>query len=268
MEAAIETEKSVLEENQSKWKCVICLDLLINPVYCTKSCGKTTVLCEECMEKTLQNTGHKCPICKNRLQGWNRRRKSFYCQQLWRDIRTRLPELCRRRARGDNVMDSIAEDSSAIARRACSLAKEGEIAKELQEKQAKQDAQREESNRENEALFQAYLDSNQEYEPPQPKHNQQDEVLARRLQAVEDEQCRNLKREQESRESRDAAMARKLQHELDNEQTPRPLKGSSRSVRKRKLVDLSKGGASKRWKPKTKGAISNWLLSPHNASTP
>ena len=95
----LEDEFLLLAQNHTKWQCAVCLDLLFKPVYCPKKCNKATVLCEECMDRALQNNQHRCPICNCKLIRWNRKRENFYHKKMWDEMKTQIPGLCKLRAR-------------------------------------------------------------------------------------------------------------------------------------------------------------------------
>ncbi len=82
--------------------CVICREILINPV--TLPCKHTS--CEVCLEKTLECNRYQCFLCRKFIGSWYRnskRRNQLVNESLQKDINSKFPDLVIKKLNGESI---------------------------------------------------------------------------------------------------------------------------------------------------------------------
>ena len=96
------------------FQCVICIDILIEPV--VLPCRHE--FCRECFEKYYEVTDSSCPMCKIRIANWIREREknklSIVDSERWQLVQKRFPDDVDRRLSKksrERILDGHVEDS-------------------------------------------------------------------------------------------------------------------------------------------------------------
>uniref|UniRef100_A0A8C8XL46 RING-type E3 ubiquitin transferase n=1 Tax=Panthera leo TaxID=9689 RepID=A0A8C8XL46_PANLE len=90
----------------SECQCLICLEILIEPV--TLPCNHT--LCNQCFQSTIEKASLCCPFCRRWISSWTRyhaRRNSLVNTELWQIIQKHYPEECRLRMSGQKSEEML-----------------------------------------------------------------------------------------------------------------------------------------------------------------
>jgi hypothetical protein len=85
----------------SEYKCVICLQLLIEPV--VLPCKHE--MCKPCFRKNVEEANFVCPMCRKRIASWARkciRDGTLVDQNRWNLIQKLFPKKCLKRLQGDD----------------------------------------------------------------------------------------------------------------------------------------------------------------------
>lgn len=81
--------------------CYVCRGILIEPV--TLPCSH--VFCRVCLEQSLQETSHSCPLCRKRISNWIRSSKKsnkFVDVNLWEKIKEQFKEQVSLKLKGED----------------------------------------------------------------------------------------------------------------------------------------------------------------------
>ena len=84
-----------------EYKCVICLQLLIEPV--VLPCKHE--MCRPCFRTNVEQANFVCPMCRRRISSWARkgiREGTLVDQNRWNLIQKLFPEKCLKRLQGND----------------------------------------------------------------------------------------------------------------------------------------------------------------------
>eukprot|EP00794_Sanderia_malayensis_P010724 gene10724-11872_t len=170
------------EANPSDFICVICLQLLIEPV--VLPCNHE--LCMPCFKEHVNSTSLYCPMCRIRISNWARKKSregSLINKERWQYIQKLFPDRCRKRLNGeDDDDDDIGRATHWEAAPFCPVvAKQGELRKEYEVELQKIEHEREKEIQASEEIIQALLKEEEEYK----KSLENDEKFAKELQTEE-----------------------------------------------------------------------------------
>lgn len=86
-----------MDEVNEDYECSLCFELFLYPV--TLPCKH--IFCKLCFDKTVENNGFTCPICRHRLSNWLRKlnlnKSNIVDSRLWREIQQKFPNETRKR---------------------------------------------------------------------------------------------------------------------------------------------------------------------------
>ena len=85
----------------SEYKCLICMQLLIEPV--VLPCKHE--MCRPCFRTNVEQANFVCPLCRRRISSWARkgiREGTLVDQNRWNLIQKLFPKKCLKRLQGDD----------------------------------------------------------------------------------------------------------------------------------------------------------------------
>ncbi|KAF3812954.1 hypothetical protein GH733_019296 [Mirounga leonina] len=209
----------------SECQCLICLEILIEPV--TLPCNHT--LCNPCFQSTVEKASLCCPFCRRWISSWTRyhtRRNSLVNMELWELIQKHYPKECALRISGQES-EEIVDDCQPVRL----LSRPGELRREYEEEISKMEAERraseEEENKASEEYIQRLLAEEEEEEKRQAEKRRRemeeqlksDEELARKLSININNFCDASVLASPSNSRKSATVTTKSQKKSKNKQT-------------------------------------------------